>query len=231
MSNFKLVSHYLCPYVQRAFIVLAEKEISHDRIYIDLSNKPDWFLEISPLGKVPLLIKADDNGEERVLFESQVIAEYLDEVTEGSLLPADAFEKARQKSWIEFASNTLGVISQLYRANDLEAFEVSKQELYKKLTQIESEVKAPFFAGGAFHLIDGVYGTIFRYLDVLRDAVDLNFIEEGSTLAQWRDNVMHRESVINAVPENYAFLLKEFIKKQNSYLARLLAEEEVRLSA
>ena len=43
-----LVSHALCPYVQRAAIVLREKGVPFERRDIDLANKPDWFLRISP---------------------------------------------------------------------------------------------------------------------------------------------------------------------------------------
>jgi glutathione S-transferase len=55
MPTYELVSHHLCPYVQRAAIVLTEKGVSFKRTLIDLDNKPDWFKAISPLGKVPLL--------------------------------------------------------------------------------------------------------------------------------------------------------------------------------
>lgn len=55
MSDFTLVSHHLCPYVQRAVIALAEKKQAFDRVTIDLDAKPDWFTALSPLGKVPLL--------------------------------------------------------------------------------------------------------------------------------------------------------------------------------
>ncbi|MBL1241713.1 MAG: glutathione S-transferase family protein, partial [OCS116 cluster bacterium] len=60
MSKLTLISHTLCPFVQRAAISLAEKGIEYERKDIDLGNKPDWFLKISPLGKVPLLIVSED---------------------------------------------------------------------------------------------------------------------------------------------------------------------------
>src|SRR4029450_6177472 len=74
-ASLKLISHKLCPYVQRAVIALTEKGIPFERIDIDLANKPDWFLKISPLGKVPVLVVAQD-GREVALFESNVICEY-----------------------------------------------------------------------------------------------------------------------------------------------------------
>jgi glutathione S-transferase len=59
-ATLKLISHKLCPYVQRAVIALAEKGVPFERIDIDLANKPDWFLNISPLGKVPVLVVPTD---------------------------------------------------------------------------------------------------------------------------------------------------------------------------
>ena len=69
-AALKLISHKLCPYVQRAVIALNEKGVPFERIDIDLANKPDWFLKISPLGKVPVLLVATADGE-AALFESK----------------------------------------------------------------------------------------------------------------------------------------------------------------
>ncbi len=77
-EKLKLISHKLCPYVQRAVISLTEKGVPFQRIDIDLDNKPEWFLKISPLGKVPVLQVGD-----KVVFESAVILEYLEETQPG----------------------------------------------------------------------------------------------------------------------------------------------------
>jgi len=55
----RLISHKLCPYVQRAVIALTEKGVAFERIDVDLANKPDWFLRLSPLGKTPVLQVGD----------------------------------------------------------------------------------------------------------------------------------------------------------------------------
>ncbi|RUY75216.1 glutathione S-transferase family protein, partial [Mesorhizobium sp. M7A.F.Ca.CA.003.01.2.1] len=108
-----LVSHHLCPYVQRAAISLAEKGVPFERVDIDLANKPDWFKAISPLGKVPLL-RVQRNGEETVIFESAVILEFLEETQANPLHPADPYARARHRAWIEFGSATLNAISRFY---------------------------------------------------------------------------------------------------------------------
>ena len=81
-NQFTLISHKLCPYVQRAVIALIELNVSFKRIDIDLKNKPDGFMAMSPLGKVPILVIDDDTR----LFESAIIAEYVNEVNSGTLL-------------------------------------------------------------------------------------------------------------------------------------------------
>lgn len=91
LPEFHLITHILCPYVQRSVIVLLEKGIPYQRTDIDLGNKPDWFARLSPLGKVPVLVT--DQGSTKTLFESAVICEYLDEVTPGSLHPETPWKK------------------------------------------------------------------------------------------------------------------------------------------
>ena len=103
----KLISHKLCPYVQRAVIALTEKGVPFERIDIDLASKPDWFLKISPLGKVPLLLVETEDGE-AALFESNVICEYIEETQAGAKLhPRDALERAQHRAWMEFGSTIL----------------------------------------------------------------------------------------------------------------------------
>ena len=72
--TLKLVSFEACPFVQRVAITLQYKGIDYDIEYVDLGSPPDWFLAISPLKKVPLLIV-----DGTVIFESAVINEYIDE--------------------------------------------------------------------------------------------------------------------------------------------------------
>ncbi|MFY0682170.1 MAG: glutathione S-transferase family protein [Thalassovita sp.] len=222
MTTHHLISHHLCPYVQRAVIVLSEKRIEHERTYIDLANKPEWFKPISPLGRVPLLQTND-----AVLFESQVIAEYLDEVTPGSLHPTDPLKKARHRSWIEFGSETLAAIGGFYLAKDDAAFEQKRQALRAKFERINSEIQGPYFAGDDFHLIDGVWATIFRYFDVFDDIQDFGILKDLEPLNTWRETVAARDSVINAVPEGYNDRLKTFLSKKNSVLGQMM----MRLSA
>ena len=88
-NELVLVSHVLCPYVQRVAIALHEKGAAFRRVDVDLADKPSWFVAISPLGKTPLL-QVDD----AVIFESAVILEYLEETVPPALHPATPLQRA-----------------------------------------------------------------------------------------------------------------------------------------
>jgi len=222
LTQYHLISHHLCPYVQRAVIVLTEKDIAHRRSYIDLANKPDWLASISPLGRVPVLEVNTGAAEKSVVFESQVIAEYLDEVTEGSLHPGDPLEKARHRSWIEFGSETLNAIGGFYSAKDADAFEEKRNALAAKFSRIERELAGPFFAGTGFQMIDGVWGTIFRYVDVFDRIDDFGLLHNSRKLTTWRTTIMARTSIADAPPEGYSDRLMQFLAARKSHISSLI---------
>src|SRR5688500_6573716 len=103
MTTYELVSNHLCPYTQRAAIQLSEKGRPFTRTYIDLANKPAWFLEVSPLGKVPLLRVSN-----AVIFETSVICQFIEESEPTNPMhPSAPTDRARHRSWCEFASATI----------------------------------------------------------------------------------------------------------------------------
>jgi len=221
--KLRLISHKLCPYVQRAVIVASEKKIPFDRVDIDLANKPDWFLAISPTGKTPLLeVVAGHEANPAIIFESAVIAEYLDEISGMPLLPSEPLARARHKSWVEFASATLNSIGKLYAAPDKAAFEQAREELSSRLAQVEREILGPWFDGSQFGLVDAAFGPALRYLDVFRTrgGPDL-FIGVPKTNA-WSKRLLERPWVRAAVSSDYPDLLVKFVRRKGSYLGRML---------
>lgn len=210
-----LISHNLCPYVQRSVVTLAEKCIAHQRVYLDLGNKPQWFLELSPLGKVPVL---QVNGEATV-FESAVICEFLDEVTPGSLHPSDPLAKARHRAWIEFGSQILNDIARLYNAGTEPAFNDGVEVINGKLQRLEPEVRGPWFDGERFSLVDAAFGPIFRYFDTLDSYLPFDVFQDAPNIRAWRMMLADRPSVREAVADDYPTRLREFLLRRDSYLS------------
>ena len=137
-AALKLISHKLCPYVQRAVIALKEKDVPFERVDIDLASKPDWFLKISPLGKVPVLVVTTEQ-DEVALFESNVICEYIEETQGGPKLhPSDALKRAEHRAWMEFGSAILGDLWGLETTTDAATFESKRQALIAKSSRHET---------------------------------------------------------------------------------------------
>jgi glutathione S-transferase len=218
-APLKLISHKLCPYVQRAVIALTEKGVAFERIDVDLANKPDWFLEISPLGKTPVLLVGD-----RAIFESAVILEYLEETQPKPLHPADALVRAEHRAFIEFGSAVLNDIAGLYSASDEPAFKARAAQLEAKFARLEARVAGPWFDGEKFSLVDAVFGPVFRYFDVFDEIGDFGILTDKPRLARWRANLAARPSVKSAVGANYPALLRDFIERRHSHLSQLQAK-------
>jgi len=220
-----LVSHHLCPYVQRAAIALAEKRVPFERLVIDLANKPDWFLKISPLGKVPLLIVRQDDVSEAVIFESAVICEYLEETQDGPALhPADPLERAQHRAWIEFGSSILGDLWGFETAQDAVTYTAKLVALKQKFARVEATLaKGPFFAGRRFSMVDAVFAPIFRYFDVFEDLGMPTIFDRMPKIAAWRTALSSRPSVVAAVDPDYGQRLRDFLRGYDAHLLKLAA--------
>lgn len=230
LADLTLVSHALCPYVQRAAIALAEKGVRFARIDVDLAAKPDWFEAISPLGKVPLLRVARSGGE-AVIFESAVILEYLEETQPNPLHPADPLERARHRGWIEFGSAQLNGVARLYNAKNNDAFNGEQAGLRGGFERLEGELEGqadgPFFGGTRLSLVDAVYGPIFRYFSVFELRADLRILEGLPRIALWRESLAARPSIANAVAPSYAVQLAAFLQARGSVLGnRVIAHAQ-----
>ena len=218
MAALTLISHPLCPYVQRATIALMEKQVAFERIDVDLARKPDWFTAISPLGKTPVL-KIDETA----IFESAVILEYLDDTLPPPLHPADALRRAEHRAWIEFGSATLNDISGFYAASDEAAFAVKTKALADKFATLERRLgPGPYFDGPRLSLVDAVFGPVFRYFDVFDRIGEFGVLSACPKVAAWRAALAARASVRGAVAPDYEARLWAFLEARNSHLSRMM---------
>ena len=212
--NLKLVSFAVCPYVQRAAITLNYKKQKFDIEYIDLANKPDWFLKLSPLGKVPILIV----NENDVLFESAVINEYLDEVVGVKTLSSDPLEKAKERAWIEYSSSLLmdlfGILNSPKPTTVLDTF-------FNKLQKLESVISDSGFFKKNFSIIDSSYAPIFfrmQFFDLLWN--EKRF--QNTKVKKWAENLVARDYVKNSVRESFKDDFANYIKLKNQAMYGLM---------
>lgn len=216
----KLISFKLCPFVQKAVLTLLDKGIDFDIEYIDLQNPPQWFLDISPLGKVPVLQVGD-----QVLFESSVIVEYLDEVYGETLHPADPLVKAQNRSWMEFGNECLMNSFNLIVAADENSFNELRQALLNKMQQLENQLSnQPFFNGDKASLIDHSYTPFFQRLQYI-DEVTPGLMDANKTpkLMQWAEKLLQQPIIPNSVVPEIKQLYTGMMKSRGGYLSSLMA--------
>jgi glutathione S-transferase len=215
--SLTLISHHLCPYVQRAAISLAEKAVPFERIYVDLADKPAWFLDLSPLGKTPVL-----KVEDRAIFESAVILEYLEETRPHPLHPAEPLRRAEHRAWIEFGSAVLNDIAGLYSAGDHEAFAAKAEALTSKFARLENHLADGPWFDGDFSLVDTVFGPVFRYFDVFDRIGEFGILAGKPKVAAWRKALAARPSIARAVGADYETRLLRFLAQRKSHLSTLM---------
>jgi len=214
-----LISFKTCPFVQRAVITLKHKHIDYDITYIDLAEPPDWFVELSPLKKVPVL-KVDDE----VLFESAVINEYLDEITGGDLQPRDPLVRAKNRAWVEFASNMLGNLYMMKMSKDEDRYNKYRDTLVDQLHRVEKRLgDGPWFNGDEFSLADTAFAPLFRQNSVAQNRLSVIDPTSMPKVTAWAERLLALPEVRESVVDDFEELYLAVMKKNGSFSLNQLA--------
>jgi glutathione S-transferase len=202
-AKFLLCSFKTCPWVQRAAIVLRAKEIAYEIEYIDRDNRPAWFLAISPHTKVPVL---QIDGED-ALFESNAIAEYLDEVAAPRLHPEDPLLRARNRAWTDYVTTLASAVSTAAYSDSEQEFTARALKIAEPFGKLDEALArrgngGPYFNGPKLSLVDAAYAPFlqrYTFMDRLRP---LGIIERYPRLAAWRDALIAAPAVrASTVPD------------------------------
>jgi glutathione S-transferase len=204
IMKLELISHTLCPFVHRAAIMLHEKGVPFERRNVDLKNKPDWFLAISPRGKVPVLL-----ADGVALFESAAICEFLDETHPPPLIPTDPFERARQRAWVEVANDLLAAQFKAFAAAEPAEAEKARAAADALLVRFEEALTAGAISDSAFGLIHVAVAPALHRFVVVADRLGVDFFAHTPKLAALSRSLANRPSVAETVPEDFG---KQFIQ-------------------
>ena len=190
----KLYNIQRCPYARRTRIVLHEKGIDFEVHEVDLANKSEEFLSVSPYGKVPVLVV-----NEISLYESNVVNEYLDEVHETPrLLPENPEQRALARSWMAFADDYFFPAIFRVRVGPQRGFsEEQLQEAYEKpvdtLSRLEHQLEGKRYLVGEYTLADIAHAGNFHRLRELEDRGEIS-LENYPNVAAWTELIEGRES-------------------------------------
>ena len=222
MAKYLLVSFKTCPWVQRAAIVLREKKVDFEFRHIDPDNRPDWFLAISPHRKVPVL-RVDDRVS---LFESNAIAEYLDETVSPRLHPEDPVERAVNRAWTDYLPTFAEPISAIGYAETEKDCDAAAARIVVPFERVEKALatlgSGPWINGARYSLVDAAYAPFLQryfFLDRIRK---LGHIEKFSRLRAWAEALMARPSTHSFPPAEFEALYRENVRRRQKWISGLI---------
>ncbi len=231
-SRYMLCSFKTCPWVQRAAIVLRAKQVAYDITYIDRNNRPAWFLAISPHAKVPVL---QIDGKE-ALFESNAIAEYLDETTQPRLHPEDALARARNRAWTDYVPDFADPISETAYSDSEEQFAANAAKIAGPFGKLEEALGAranagPYFNGAKFSLVDAAYAPFLQRYTFMDRLKPLGVIEKFPRLSAWRDALLAHAAVSASTVSNIEAVWQENLVVRKRWLAKYVSKDVIGAAA
>jgi glutathione S-transferase len=199
MARLELFSFEACPYAQRTRMVLIEKALEFELTEIDLYNRPAWFNEISPYGRVPCL-----RHDGRVVYESTIINHYLDEAfPQPPLMPGDPYARAQARIWMDYCETRFLPAAHRLMAerDDAKRLADNRARLDEVLRFMENEGlrklgTGPFWMGATPTLVDFQYLPFFERFPVYEELAGARWPDDCSRLRLWFETMAERPSFL-----------------------------------
>lgn len=199
----KLLGTVTSPYVRKIRVVLAEKKIDCEFVIAVPSAQDGPVMQYNPLARVPVLVLDDDSS----LFDSPVIAEYLDNAAPNNkLLPQPNRERIAVRQWEALADGITDAAVAL-RMETLrptaqqspEAIARHQAAIQRGMLKMDADLgEQPFCMGTHISLADVAVGCVLGYLDFRFG--ELNWRDYCPNLSRLFDKLMQRPSFAETVP-------------------------------
>ena len=227
MTKYLLVSFKTCPWVQRAAIVLREKKIDFEFRHIEPDNRPDWFLAISPHKKVPVL-RVDDRIS---LFESNAIAEYLDETISPRLHPEDPVERAVNRAWTDYVPSFAEAVTATAYADTEADYDKAASRIPVPFERIERALEkqggGPYFNGARYSLVDAAYAPFLQRYFFLDRVKPLGHIDKFPRLEAWSAALLERRSTHSFPADEFEAMYRTNVKRRKKWISQLVETPKV----
>ncbi|MEM7221972.1 MAG: glutathione S-transferase family protein [Pseudomonadota bacterium] len=218
----KIVSFKICPFVQRVTALLEAKAVAYDLEFISLRDKPQWFLDISPNGQVPVLIT--DQGQ--ALFESDAIVEYIEEAYPPLQAGLSPEARALNRAWSYLASKNYLVQCSAQRSPDQEVLRERSAKLGKAFDRMEKQLgETPFFAGDEIGMVDIAWLPLLHRADIVERRSCYDFIGERPKLKKWQEQLLSSGLAEKSVAPDFKDSFTAFYLSDQTFLGRGCAVE------
>lgn len=206
-------------------IVLRAKAAEFDVTYINLREKPDWFLKVSPHGKVPVL-----NVDDVPLFESNAIAEYLDEILEPRLHPADPIKRARNRAWTDFLPDFAKGLSGIYYTKSKDEVAEGLKATPAKLSKLEDAIArergndGPYFNGKGMCMVDAGYAPFFQRFAIAESVLQTGVLDDFPLVKAWSEALLSTDAVTGSVAPEFNEAFRTRLKDRGFYAGTLFEQ-------
>jgi RNA polymerase-associated protein len=191
-----LYSGTTCPFSQRCRLVLFEKGMDFEVRDVDLFNKPEDISTMNPYGQVPILVE-----RELILYESNIINEYIDErFPHPQLMPADPLMRARARLMLfnfekELFVHVHVLESERAKAND-KSHDKARAEIRDRLTTLAPLfLKNKYMLGDEFSMLDVAMAPLLWRLD--HYGIELS--KTAAPLMKYAERIFSRPAYIEAL--------------------------------
>ncbi|CAN7218462.1 MULTISPECIES: glutathione S-transferase N-terminal domain-containing protein [Oxalobacteraceae] len=191
-----LYSGTTCPFSQRCRLVLFEKGMDFEVRDVDLFNKPEDISTMNPYGQVPILVE-----RELILYESNIINEYIDErFPHPQLMPADPLMRARARLMLfnfekELFVHVHVLESERAKSND-KSHDKARAEIRDRLTTLAPLfLKNKYMLGDEFSMLDVAVAPLLWRLD--HYGIELS--KTAAPLMKYAERIFSRPAYIEAL--------------------------------
>ncbi len=223
----RIVSFKICPFVQRVTALLEAKAIPYEIEYISLKEKPQWFLDISPNGQVPILIT--DGGQ--ALFESDAIVEYIEEVFLPLQPELSPEQKALNRAWSYLASKNYLVQCSAQRSPNSDVLAERSAKLATAFERMEGHFgDGPHFSGETIGMVDIAWLPLLHRAAIVERHSGYDFIGLRPKLKRWQRDLLASDLAERSVAPDFDHAFSAFYLSDETYLGRGEAIDTCRYS-
>lgn len=213
----KVISFTICPFVQRITAMLEAKSLPYEVQYISLGDKPQWFLDISPNGQVPVMVT--ENGT--ALFESDAIAEYLEDAYPVLQEGISAEQKALNRAWSYLGTKNYLPQCGAQSSKDIQTLKERTEKLATAFAKVEKVLgEYRFFNSDTLSMVDLAWLPLLHRANIIREKSGYDFLAGYPKVQAWQAELLETGLAEKTVSADFLEKFSDFYLSEKTFLGR-----------
>ncbi|USD37658.1 glutathione S-transferase family protein [Ferrimonas sp. SCSIO 43195] len=214
----KVISFTICPFVQRITALLEAKGLPYEVEYIQLNDKPQWFLDISPNGQVPLL--QTEAGE--VLFESDAIAEYLEDAYPPLQPGLSPVQVAHNRAWSYLGSKQYLIQCPAMGSKDGDSLKQHSAKLASAFAKVEKVLGGQrYFNSDSLSMVDLAWLPVLHRAWIIKQHSGYDFVAGYPKTQAWQQALMDTGLGQRSVADDFLEKFSAYYLSEQTVLGRI----------